>query len=107
MWRCSYGVINCPICMRPVETAKQRRLRESVTAALVARAEALVKAKALRITANRLTGKLEIAGLTAAERMGADDGSILAALRKNGSAALRAEIARAEQMTGRRTQTIG
>lgn len=93
MWRCSFGVVNCPICMRPREdaiAAKKRikEVRERVERALLARAA--------KVKVSRITGKVSFEGIATG-----DDEAIYRAIMVSGSALARAEIAKAEQLAGR------
>lgn len=98
VWRCSYGVINCPICKRHSEEVAERQEKEK----RLKRIQDQLQAG--RVKVKFKNGKPVFEGLTVEERAGASDDCILHALMVSGSATARAAIARAEQLSGRATQ---
>lgn len=100
-WVCSFGVVNCRICRRPMtaeeileaEAARTAAVTETVSKALVA---GTVR---LQVSAR---GGIEFSGLGAGLRDGLSDEVIYRNILVNGSASAKAAIARAEQMSGRR-----
>jgi len=93
-WRCSFGVLNCPICLRPRENDLQAKIEADKKAKRVAELAArAIAAGRARVALDRF-GKITITGLTTAEREGASDLDIITAVMNGSSSVAKAKIPR-------------
>jgi len=80
VWRCSFGVPNCPICPRPLTDAEREALRVEKEKArakrVIERVIARLVSGQVKVSTN-FKGQTVITGLTDAEREGATDQDII------------------------------
>jgi hypothetical protein len=80
VWRCSFGVPNCPICPRPLTEAEKEAIRAKNEKArakrVIERAIAKLVNGQAKVSTN-FKGQTVITGLTDAEREGATDQDII------------------------------
>lgn len=109
VWICSFGVPECPICKRARETFEETQRREKRAKLIAQRVETALLNGTVKITYDRLTGKLKFVGITDAQREGATDECLFQQIKQKGSSLARAQIAKAEQTGGRslNQRTIG
>ena len=106
MWVCSYGVVNCRICMRPIDDENSLRAK-STGRAIEAVSKALVGGSVRAKVGSK--GDISFSGLTDADRGGLTDVEIYRNLIVNGSSLVRAKLSYAELVAGRavNSKTIG